>query len=178
MSWVQTVGGGVLVFLVGATSVYSLSRVYRQLTAEKVSSQRLEPVRDCEPKRAALAARKQELKRSFDQLSEELEARYVAQGSGPLPLPSSGMPRGSVEVMVRSVFGRQARLIHCREYPCVLVLDQAPDPAQAKQLADGGWVAKVVPHASLWVARLEVEGVAEPPRAEKRVAAILRTLER
>jgi hypothetical protein len=131
-------------------------------------------VLDCESDERALRERLAQLEVEQGRLEEELDRRYVAAQAGPSASPPDALPPGPMGSLARVAFGRDLLLLHCREYPCIAVVAEAPTEKALSTLREGGLAPRVVREGTQRAVVLADADWPPPERTTPRVAALLR----
>jgi len=162
----------VVVGLLGVYGGYVGSNVYGRATAPPPAAAPAAPV-DCSAEYEAVEKQRDDLQRELRSLESTLEERYLAAGDGPRSLPPDSLPQRSIQVLAKNLFGFDVQVVHCREYPCVLVLQVAPSDDALEQLRVANFTPRVVGDGPRWAVVLEQEGYPVPERTKPRVQALL-----
>ncbi len=163
----------VVVALLGVYGGYVAANVYGRATAAPVAPAAATAPPDCSAEEAAAVKRRDDLQRELRSLEATLEERYLAAGDGPRSLPPESLPRTSIQVLAKTLFGFDVEVIHCREYPCVLVLHGAPSDEALEQLRVANFEPRVVGDGPRWAVVLEQVGYPVAARTKPRVQALL-----
>jgi len=170
--WAGILVVSLVVGLLGVYGGYVGANLYGRATAAPPVHVGADPV-DCSAEYEAVAKQRDDLQRELGALEAALEERYLAAGDGPRSLPPDSLPQTSIQVLAKTLFGFDVEVVHCREYPCVLVLQAAPSDEALEQLRIANFTPRVVGDGPRWAVVLEQADYPVPERTKPRVQALL-----
>ena len=164
-----------VVFLLGTYGGYVAANI-QGLATQAPAVAAPAPELDCSAGEPALQERKARLTAELRSLDDELHTRHVEAGDGPRPQPPGSLPEKSLQSLTRHAFGASVEILHCREYPCILVVNTAPSEEALADVRAAGMSPRVQGDGPTWAVVLELEAFPSPPRTAKRVPALLQLL--